>query len=161
MIQVTRAVEVITRVVRSALRRSCIITSRFRIREALIVAHDMLLRQLVGTVTAEVILEKIAPITLVAAVVEHDVGDHFRLTGMQRCNQLTQLLLRPPVALLIAILLGGIAHTATGRTGAWREPYQIEVGIDSRCVLQEVHPPGTTVFGSGRIAVITIPVESL
>ena len=80
---------------------------------------------------------------------------------MQSFNQVVQRGLRSPVALLVAILFGGITYAAARRTGTRRKPYYVKVRIDSRRVLEQVNPPGTTVFGTRLGSVVTVPIKSL
>ena len=69
MIQITCAVEIITGIVRSAVCIGRVIAAGFRVREALVVPADMLLRQCPRTIRVEIIRPEIAPIGQIAAMV--------------------------------------------------------------------------------------------
>ena len=162
MVQVTCAIEVITRIVRTAIRAGGVVAGRTLVGEALVVADDMLLGQLIRSVRTEVILEEITPGIVVPTVVQYHVCQHFRIALMQRRDQLLELGFRPPIALLVAVLTSRVAYAITRRTGAGREPYHVEVGIDSRRILHEVDPLGTTELGvGGRLRLVAVPVEGL
>lgn len=87
MVQVTCAIEVITRVVRTAIRAGSIVARGTLVGEALVVAHNMLLGQLIRSVRTEVILEEIAPGIVVPTVVEHYIGQHLGPALMQRRDE--------------------------------------------------------------------------
>ena len=121
----------------------------------------MFLRQLISSVTAEIILPEITPVTLISAMVNDDIGKHSGIALMQSRNQFIQLTFGSPIGVLLAQLFMGITHTAVAVSTisicAGRKPHQIKIGIDSRCICEQIDPFGTTIFSR----FITIPIKSL
>ena len=125
MIQITRAFEITARVCIAAGRR--IVATRTRIGKSLVALANMRTVQLISAIRTEIVLPEITPVALVAAVVNHYIRQHFRVSSMQGGYQLFQFRFRSPVADLFAQLFMGITHTAVAVPAvcicAGRKPY--------------------------------------